>query len=249
MPNLAEIVGRPLPDSGMPTGTVSVRVARKMPSNGVAGAEVSAVIKNAGGDLRRRTEKTDADGRALFEGMAPGDEFHAEVTVDGELLEDRGVHHPAGGRAPDDADRRARQGRRQCGAGAEAAAGRRRCRRWRPERAVHAGRHRGRRDRPTPACRRGASRSASSTRAARRSPTSRCCWGWSTRPTRSTSATARATRPAWRTSPIFRAGRGPATRRCWNGTACASARRPSRCRRAAARAPRSARSATPPTRR
>src|SRR5580692_1507996 len=86
MPNLAEIVGRPLPDSGMPAGTVSVRVARQMPSNGVAAAEVSAVIKNAGGDLRRRTEKTDADGRALFEGMAPGDEFHAEVTVDGELL-------------------------------------------------------------------------------------------------------------------------------------------------------------------
>ena len=77
MPNLAEIVGRPLPDNGMPAGTVSVRVARKMPSNGVAGAEVSAVIKNAGGDLRRRTEKTDADGRALFEGMAPGDEFNA----------------------------------------------------------------------------------------------------------------------------------------------------------------------------
>jgi hypothetical protein len=86
MPNLAEIVGRPLPDNGMPAGTVSVRVARRMPSNGVAGAEVSAVIKNAGGDLRRRTEKTDADGRALFEGMAPGDEFNAEVTVDGELL-------------------------------------------------------------------------------------------------------------------------------------------------------------------
>src|SRR5450631_592201 len=86
MPNLAEIVGRPLPDNGMPAGTVSVRVARKMPSNGVADAEVSAVIKNAGGDLRRRTEKTDSDGRALFEGMAPGDEFHAEVTVDGELL-------------------------------------------------------------------------------------------------------------------------------------------------------------------
>ncbi len=86
MPNLAEIVGRPLPDSGMPTGTVSVRVARKMPSDGVAGAEVSAVIKNAGGDLRRRSEKTDADGRALFEGMTPGDEFTAQVTVDGELL-------------------------------------------------------------------------------------------------------------------------------------------------------------------
>jgi hypothetical protein len=86
MPNLAEIVGRPLPDNGMSPGTVSVRVARQMPSNGVADAEVSAVIKNAGGDLRRRTEKTDSDGRAMFEGMAPGDEFHAEVTVDGELL-------------------------------------------------------------------------------------------------------------------------------------------------------------------
>jgi hypothetical protein len=87
MPNLRAVVGRPLPDSGMPTGTVSVRVARRMPANGVAGAEVSAVIKNAGGDLRKRTEKTDADGRAMFEGMNPGDEFHAEVTVDGEHLE------------------------------------------------------------------------------------------------------------------------------------------------------------------
>jgi hypothetical protein len=87
MPNLREVVGRPLPDSGMPTGTVSVRVARRMPANGVADAEVSAVIKNAGGDLRKRTEKTDADGRAVFEGMTPGDEFHAEATVDGEHLE------------------------------------------------------------------------------------------------------------------------------------------------------------------
>jgi hypothetical protein len=87
MPNLREVVGRPLPDSGMPAGTVSVRVARRMPANGVAGAEVSAVIKNAGGDLRKRTEKTDADGRAMFEGMSPGDEFHAEATVDGEHLE------------------------------------------------------------------------------------------------------------------------------------------------------------------
>jgi hypothetical protein len=97
MPNLAEIVGRPLPDNGMPAGTVSVRVARKMPSNGVAGAEVSAIIKNAGGDLRRRTEKTDADGRALFEGMAPGDEFNAEVTVDGELLKTQAFTIPQAG--------------------------------------------------------------------------------------------------------------------------------------------------------
>ena len=97
MPNLREIVGRPLPDVGMPTGTVSVRVARRMPANGVADAEVSAIIKNAGGDLRKRTEKTDADGRAMFEGMTPGDEFHAEVTVDGEVLKTETFTLPAQG--------------------------------------------------------------------------------------------------------------------------------------------------------
>ena len=99
MPNLAEIVGRALPDSGMPPGTVSVRVARKMPANVVAGVTVNALIKNAGGDMRRRTEKTDADGRAIFEGMAPGDEFHADVTVDGEILKTETFTMPAEGGA------------------------------------------------------------------------------------------------------------------------------------------------------
>ncbi len=86
MPNLSEIVGRPLPDLGMAAGTVSVRVSRQLPANAVGGVEVSAIIKNAGGDLRRRSEKTDASGRVLFEGMVPGDEFKAEVTVDGAVL-------------------------------------------------------------------------------------------------------------------------------------------------------------------
>jgi hypothetical protein len=86
MPNLRAISGQPLPDQGMPAGTVSVRVARKIPANAVAGVDVAAITKNAGGDARKRTVKTDASGRALFEGLAPGDEFHAEVTVDGELL-------------------------------------------------------------------------------------------------------------------------------------------------------------------
>jgi hypothetical protein len=86
MPNLAEIVGRPLPDLGMPVGTVSVRVSRQLPANPVAGVEVSALIKNAGGDSRRRAETTDSGGRVLFEGMVPGDEFRAEVTVGKEVL-------------------------------------------------------------------------------------------------------------------------------------------------------------------
>ena len=87
MPNLRAISGQPLPDAGMPAGTVSVRVARKIPANAVTGVDVVAIIKNSGGDLRKRTLKTDASGRVLFEGIAPGDELHAEVTVDGELLQ------------------------------------------------------------------------------------------------------------------------------------------------------------------
>jgi hypothetical protein len=97
MPNLKEVVGRPLPDAGMPPGTVSVRVSRRMPGNAVAGAEVTAIIKNAGGDLRRRAEKTDADGRVIFEGMVPGDEFHAQVTVDGETLQTQTFTVPSQG--------------------------------------------------------------------------------------------------------------------------------------------------------
>ena len=97
MPNLRAIAGQPLPDQGMPAGTVSVRVARKIPANAAAGLDVSAIIKNAGGDLRKRTATTDASGRALFEGFAPGDEFHAEVTVDGELLSTKTFPIPAQG--------------------------------------------------------------------------------------------------------------------------------------------------------
>ena len=97
MPDLSQVVGRPLPDRGMPAGTVSVRVARKMPANAVAGVEVSAIIKNAGGDLRKRVLKTDDGGRVVFEGMAPGDEFHGEVTVDGERLETQTFTIPAEG--------------------------------------------------------------------------------------------------------------------------------------------------------
>jgi hypothetical protein len=68
-----------------------------MPANAVGGVEVAAIIKTAGGELRRRTEKTDADGRAIFEGMVPGDEFHAEVTVDGEMLKTQSFTMPAQG--------------------------------------------------------------------------------------------------------------------------------------------------------
>jgi hypothetical protein len=86
MPNLRLMNGRPLPDGGLAAGTVTVRVARKMPVNAVAGAEVSAIITNAGGDLKKRTATTDASGRAIFEGVGAGNQFQAEVKVDGETI-------------------------------------------------------------------------------------------------------------------------------------------------------------------
>ena len=97
MPDLRVMNGKPLPDRGLAPGTVTVRVARKMPVNAVAGAEVSAIIKNAGGDLKKRTAKTDASGRAIFEGVGAGDQFQAQVTVDGELIKTSAFPMPTEG--------------------------------------------------------------------------------------------------------------------------------------------------------
>jgi len=97
MPDLHAISGHPLPDPGMATGTLSVRVARKMPANGVADAEITLLVKNEGGDVRKRTAKTDSGGRALFDGIAPGSGIKAEVTVDGERLTTDDIAMPAQG--------------------------------------------------------------------------------------------------------------------------------------------------------
>ncbi len=86
MPSMRAISGKPLPDRGMPPGMVTVRVARKTPSSPVADAEITALIEAPGGDMRKRTAKTDAGGRATFEGVTAGHRFHAEVVVDGEKL-------------------------------------------------------------------------------------------------------------------------------------------------------------------
>src|SRR5687767_795966 len=86
MPDLRAMSGKPLPVADLPPGTVTVRVARQMPSNAVADVEVTAIIANAAGDARKRVVKTGSDGRATFDGVASGSTFEAEVTVDGERL-------------------------------------------------------------------------------------------------------------------------------------------------------------------
>ena len=86
MPDLRMMNGKPLPDPGLAAGTVTVRVARKMPVNAVAGAEVTALVTNAGGESKKRTATTDSSGRAIFEAVGAGNQFQAEVRVDGETI-------------------------------------------------------------------------------------------------------------------------------------------------------------------
>jgi hypothetical protein len=86
MPDLRAMSGRPLPVPDLAAGTVVVRVSRKLPMNGVAGVEVTAIFKTSSGEMRKRTARTAADGRAEFASLPAGAAFQAEVTVDGERL-------------------------------------------------------------------------------------------------------------------------------------------------------------------
>jgi hypothetical protein len=86
MPSPRAISGHPLPDRGMPVGTVTIRVARKSLANPVTQTEIVAIVEAVGGDSRKRTARTDGEGRATFDGLAPGSRFHAEIQVDGETV-------------------------------------------------------------------------------------------------------------------------------------------------------------------
>ena len=97
MPDPRAISGRPLPDRSMAPGTVSVRVGRRSPANPVVGVEVTALMQDPRGESRKRTAKTDAEGRALFEGMPAGSRFHAEVVVDGETVASNTFEIPESG--------------------------------------------------------------------------------------------------------------------------------------------------------
>lgn len=81
MPDPSAIAGQPLPAPELPDATVSVRVVRERMGNNVAGQDVTL---NVGSTPRRA--KTDAQGRAQFDGIAPGTVVQATTTVDGEVL-------------------------------------------------------------------------------------------------------------------------------------------------------------------
>ena len=95
--DMRAMLGRPLPDPQRPAGTVSVRVSKNIPMNGVPGVEVTAVIVKPGGEGRKKVVSTDPEGRAVFEGLEPGDTFEASATVDGEELKVGKFPIPASG--------------------------------------------------------------------------------------------------------------------------------------------------------
>jgi hypothetical protein len=92
MPDPSAIAGTPLPAPELPSGTVTVRVVRERMGNNVAGQDVTLTI---GQD--QRTVKTDAQGRAQFEGLAPGVSVQATTTLDGETLTSQAFPIPAQG--------------------------------------------------------------------------------------------------------------------------------------------------------
>ena len=81
MPDPSAIAGTPLPAPELPAGTITVRVVRERMGNNIAGQDVTLTIGQG-----KRTVKTDAQGRAQFDGLAPGTQAQATTTVDGEAL-------------------------------------------------------------------------------------------------------------------------------------------------------------------
>lgn len=100
-PDLRQMAGRPLPVADLPVGTVSVRVARKLPANAAANVEVRALVKLAGAEAEAEpkiiTATTGQDGRAAFADLPPGSTFQATAEVDGETLETQAFAIPAAG--------------------------------------------------------------------------------------------------------------------------------------------------------
>ena len=81
MPDPSAIAGTPLPAPELAAGTITVRVVRERMGNNVAGQEVTLTAGQG-----KRSLKTDAQGRAQFDGLAPGMMVQATTTVDGETL-------------------------------------------------------------------------------------------------------------------------------------------------------------------
>lgn len=87
-----QVAGIPLPVANVPTGTVVVRVIRGSLANNVPDQVVELT-----GVEPARSIKTDAGGRAQFDGLTPGARVTATTTVGGEQLQSQEITVPASG--------------------------------------------------------------------------------------------------------------------------------------------------------
>jgi hypothetical protein len=81
MPAPEMMHGKPLPQSNLPDGTVTVRVARESVGNWLPGQTVRIQV-----DGRTESARTDEQGRAEFRRLPQDADLRAEATVDGEVL-------------------------------------------------------------------------------------------------------------------------------------------------------------------
>lgn len=92
MPDPSQMAGQPLPAPELETGVVSVRVVRERMGNNVTNHPVTLA-----GPGQRLDANTDAQGRAIFEDIAPGSRVVVQAIVDGETLRSQPFTVPASG--------------------------------------------------------------------------------------------------------------------------------------------------------
>ena len=92
MPDARQMSGIPRPDPQLPTGTVTVRVARGSFANPVTSQTVELTVAGVA-----RQAATDAQGRAEFTGLASGARVKATAVIAGERLESQEFAVPASG--------------------------------------------------------------------------------------------------------------------------------------------------------
>ncbi|MGE3277265.1 MAG: hypothetical protein AB7O67_19290 [Vicinamibacterales bacterium] len=92
MPDASQMSGIPLAAGDLPAGSVSVRLVRERMGNNITAHPVTLR-----GDGVNQTAQTDDQGRAQFDGVAPGASVVAEAQVDGETLTSQPFTIPAAG--------------------------------------------------------------------------------------------------------------------------------------------------------
>ena len=92
MPDPSAIAGTPLPAPELGRGILTVRVVRERMGNNVAGQDVTLTVGE-----NKRTIKTDAQGRAQFDGLSVGANVQVTAVVDGETLTSQQFAMPGNG--------------------------------------------------------------------------------------------------------------------------------------------------------